>query len=179
LIMFERRRMIAALNEQACIFQETISGGREHLQIAYRPSFSVDPGSDILQAQQHYREQLHEVRRKEMQQGVCLLGPHRDDMEFLVDGVNMLTYGSRGQQRTVALSTKLAELAYMRASTGDEPVLLLDDVFSELDHLRREYLLHEVLQHEQVLLTATDFMSFPEEILAKAHRYQVVRGEIV
>lgn len=178
LIMFERRRMIAALNEQACIFQETISGGREHLQIAYRPSFSVDPGSDILQAQQHYREQLHEVRRKEILQGVCLLGPHRDDMEFLVDGVNMLTYGSRGQQRTVALSTKLAELAYMRASTGDEPVLLLDDVFSELDHLRREYLLHEVLQHEQVLLTATDFMSFPEEILAKAHRYQVVRGEI-
>jgi len=179
LIMFERRRMIAALNEQACIFQETISGGREHLQIAYCPSFSVDPGRDILQAQQHYREQLLAVRRKEIQQGVCLLGPHRDDMEFLVDGVNMLTYGSRGQQRTVALSTKLAELAYMRASTGDEPVLLLDDVFSELDHLRREYLLHEVLQHEQVLLTATDFTSFPEEILAKAHRYQVVRGEIV
>jgi DNA replication and repair protein RecF len=179
LIMFERRRMIAALNEQACIFQETISGGREHLQIAYRPSFSVDPGRDILQAQQHYHEQLHEVRRKEIHQGVCLLGPHRDDMEFLVDGVSMLTYGSRGQQRTVALSAKLAELAYMRASTGDEPVLLLDDVFSELDHLRREYLLQQVLQHEQVLLTATDFMSFPEEILAKAHRYQVVNGEIV
>ena len=179
LIMFERRRMTAALNEQAYIFQETISGGREHLQIAYRPSFSVDPGRDILQAQQDYREQLHEVRRREIHQGVCLLGPHRDDMEFLVDGVSMLTYGSRGQQRTVALSTKLAELAYMRASTGDEPILLLDDVFSELDHLRREYLLHEVLQHEQVLLTATDFMSFPEEILAKAHRYQVVRGEIV
>ena len=119
------------------------------------------------------------MRRKEIHQGVCLLGPHRDDMEFLVDGVSMLTYGSRGQQRTVALSAKLAELAYMRASTGDEPVLLLDDVFSELDHLRREYLLQQVLQHEQVLLTATDFMSFPEEILAKAHRYQVVRGEIV
>ena len=179
LIMFERRRMIAALNEQACIFQETISGGREHLQVVYHPSFSIDPGRDILQAQQHYREQLYEVRRKEIQQGVCLLGPHRDDMEFLVDGVNMLTYGSRGQQRTVALSTKLAELAYMRASTGDEPVLLLDDVFSELDHLRREYLLHEVLQHEQVLLTATDFMSFPEEILTRAHRHQVIKGEIL
>ncbi len=178
LIMFERRRMTAALNEQAYIFQETISGGREHLQIAYRPSFSVDPGRDILQAQQDYREQLHEVRRREIHQGVCLLGPHRDDMEFLVDGVSMLTYGSRGQQRTVALSAKLAELAYMRASTGDEPVLLLDDVFSELDHLRREYLLHQVLQHEQVLLTATDFMSFPEEILAKAHRHQVVNGQI-
>ncbi len=178
LIMFERRRMIASLNEQACTFQETISGGREHLQIAYRPSFNIDPAWDTIQAPQHYREQLHAVRRKEIQQGVCLLGPHRDEMDFLVDGVSMLTYGSRGQQRTVALSTKLAELAYMRASTGDEPVLLLDDVFSELDHLRREYLLHQILQHEQVLLTATDFMSFPPEILTKAHHYQVVNGEI-
>jgi DNA replication and repair protein RecF len=179
LIIFERQRMIASLNEQARTFQETISGGREHLQIAYRPSFNIDPSWDTIQAPQHYRAQLHEARRKEIQQGVCLLGPHRDEMDFLVDGVSMLIYGSRGQQRTVALSTKLAELAYMRASTGDEPVLLLDDVFSELDHLRREYLLHQILQHEQVLLTATDFMSFPPEILTKAHHYQVINGEIV
>jgi len=178
LIMFERRRMIASLNEQAYTFQETISGGREHLQIVYHPSLNLDPAWDTIQAPQHFREQLHEARRKEIQQGVCLLGPHRDDVDFLVDGISMLTYGSRGQQRTVALSTKLAELAYMRASTGEEPVLLLDDVFSELDHLRREYLLQQILQHEQVLLTATDFMSFPPEILTKAHHYQVVNGEI-
>src|SRR5205085_8042112 len=148
------------------------------LQVAYRPSFNVDPGRDILQAQQDYREQLHEVRRKEIHQGVCLLGPHRDDMEFLVDGVSMLTYGSRGQQRTVALSTKLAELAYMRACTGDEPVLLLDDVFSELDAQRRGHLLSEVLQHVQVLLTTTDLTSFPAEILAQAHIYQIIEGEL-
>jgi DNA replication and repair protein RecF len=90
----------------------------------------------------------------------------------------MLTYGSRGQQRTTALSAKLAELAYMRASTGDEPVLLLDDVFSELDSQRRAHLLQEVLRHEQVLLTATDLTSFPEEIVAQAHTYQVVNGEV-
>jgi DNA replication and repair protein RecF len=128
--------------------------------------------------QQHYRTQLREVRRKELLQGVCLLGPHRDDLEFLVNDVNMLTYGSRGQQRTVALSAKLAELAYMRACTGDEPVLLLDDVFSELDAQRRGHLLSEVLQHEQVLLTATDLTSFPAEILAQAHIYQVIEGEL-
>lgn len=178
-IIFERRRMLASLNEQACQFQETISGGREHLQIVYRPSFNIDPAWDTMQAQQHYREQLRQVQRKEIQQGVCLLGPHRDDLEFLVDGVSMLTYGSRGQQRTVALATKLAELAYMRTNAGDEPILLLDDVFSELDHLRREYLLHHVRQHEQVLLTATDFTNFPAELLAQAHSYQVVKGEIL
>jgi DNA replication and repair protein RecF len=177
-IMFERRRMLVSLDEQARTFQEIISGGREQLQMEYRPSFAIDAAWDTLEAQEHYREQLRGVRRKEIQQGVCLLGPHRDDVEFLVDGMSMLTYGSRGQQRTVALSAKLAELAYMHASTGDEPVLLLDDVFSELDHLRREYLLQQILQHEQVLLTATDFMKFPPEILAKARHYQVVKGSL-
>jgi DNA replication and repair protein RecF len=177
-IIFERRRMLSALNAHTTALQETLSGGRERLEIVYRPSFKVEKEWSMAQAQQQYRNQLHEVRRKEIQQGVCLLGPHRDDLEFVVNGVNMLTYGSRGQQRTTALSAKLAELAYMRASTGDEPVLLLDDVFSELDMQRREHLLREVLQHEQVLLTATDLRSFPEEILRQAHIYQVVQGEV-
>jgi len=178
MIIFERQRMVASLNEQVDELQSTISGGREHLQIVYRPSFRVDAAWNTVEALEHYREQLHEARRKEIYQGVCLLGPHRDDLEFLVNGINMLTYGSRGQQRTAALAAKLAELAYMRASTGDEPVLLLDDVFSELDMQRRGHLLHEVLRHEQVLLTATDLASFPEEILSKAHIYQVVSGEL-
>ncbi len=177
-IIFERQRMLSSLNEQTTTLQETLSGGREHLQIVYRPSFKVDPSWNQVEALEHYRIQLREARRKELQQGVCLLGPHRDDLEFLVNGINMLTYGSRGQQRTTALAAKLAELAYMRTSTGDEPVLLLDDVFSELDMQRRGHLLHEVLRHEQVLLTATDLASFPEEILTKAHIYQVVSGEL-
>ncbi|HEV2654301.1 MAG TPA: DNA replication/repair protein RecF, partial [Ktedonobacteraceae bacterium] len=133
LIIYERQRMVAALNQQASGFQEAISGGHEHLQIVYRPSFQVDPAWSLAEAAEHYRVQLHNARKKEIMQGVCLLGPHRDDLEFQVNGINMLTYGSRGQQRTSALSTKLAELAFMRASTGDEPLLLLDDVFSELD----------------------------------------------
>ena len=178
LIIFERQRMLSSLNEQTTILQETLSGGSEHLQVVYRPSFKADPAWNTTEALQHYRIQLREVRRKEILQGVCLLGPHRDDLEFLVNDVNMLTYGSRGQQRTAALSTKLAELAYMRACTGDEPVLLLDDVFSELDARRRAHLLQEVLRHEQVLLTATDLTSFPAEILEQAHTYQVVNGEL-
>src|SRR6266704_1156042 len=159
MITFERRRMVDSLNQHVDELQAIISGGREHLTIIYRA-------------------QLLDARRKEIRQGVCLLGPHRDDLEFLVNGVNMLTYGSRGQQRTVALAAKLAELAYMRACTGDEPVLLLDDVFSELDAQRRGHLLSEVLNHEQVLLTTTDLTSFPAEILAQAHIYQVIEGEL-
>jgi DNA replication and repair protein RecF len=179
MITFERRRMVFSLNQHVDELQAIISGGREHLTIVYRPSFQIDPAWDTIETQQNYRTQLLEARRKEIRQGVCLLGPHRDDLEFLVNGVNMLIYGSRGQQRTAALASKLGELAFMRSVTGEEPVLLLDDVFSELDYLRREYLIRQVLGHEQVFITATDFASFPEEILAKAYRYNVVNGEVL
>jgi len=178
IITFERRRMVASLNQYVDELQAIISGGREHLTIIYHPSFVIESTWDTLATPQHFRMQLLEARRKEIRQGVCLLGPHRDDLEFLVNGVNMLTYGSRGQQRTVALASKLGELAFMRSVTGEEPILLLDDVFSELDFSRREYLLRQVLKHEQVLITATDFASFPEEILSKAQQYQVLGGAV-
>ncbi|HYT36826.1 MAG TPA: DNA replication and repair protein RecF, partial [Ktedonobacteraceae bacterium] len=179
MITFERRRMVDSLNQHVDELQAIISGGREHLTIIYRPSFLIEPAWDSMETLQNYRAQLLDARRKEIRQGVCLLGPHRDDLEFLVNGVNMLTYGSRGQQRTVALASKLGELAFMRTVTGEEPILLLDDVFSELDFSRREYLLRQVLRHEQVLITATDFARFPEEILAKAHQYRVASGEVI
>ncbi len=177
-VVYERVQMIDALNQPANEFQQTISGGREQLHIVYRPSFKVDAQWTTQEASQHYQTQLHEARKRELQLGVCLLGPHRDDLEFMVNGVNMLTYGSRGQQRTAALATKLAELAFMRNSIGDEPVLLLDDVFSELDHARREYLLQQVAQHEQVMLTGADLTGFPATIMQQAHIYQVVDGTL-
>ncbi|GCE04482.1 DNA replication/repair protein RecF [Dictyobacter aurantiacus] len=177
-IIYERRRMVDALNEQANHFQQTISGGREQLQIVYRPSFKVESSWSLSEASQQYQEQLREIRKKEIMQGVCLRGPHRDDLEFLVNGVNMLSYGSRGQQRTAALAAKLAELSFMHTSTGDQPILLLDDVFSELDASRREYLLGQVARYEQVMLTSTDLESFPADMLQRSHRYQVVGGEL-
>jgi len=178
-IVYERQRMVTVLNQYANEFQRAISGGCEQLQIVYHPSLKADQSLSLTEAQKQYREQLGQIRTREILQGVCLLGPHRDDLEFVVNGVNMLTYGSRGQQRTVALATKLAELTFMRISTGDEPVLLLDDVFSELDHLRRDYLLNQVIQHEQIFLTATDLTSFPPEILERAHIYHVVDGDTI
>lgn len=177
-IIYERIRMIDALNEQANQFQQVISGGREHLRINYRPSFRIDPNWSPLEAPQHYREQLLEVRKREIMQGVCLRGPHRDELEFLVNGVNMLSYGSRGQQRTAALAAKLSELSFMHTSTGDQPILLLDDVFSELDSLRREYLLAQVAKYEQVMLTSTDLDSFPADLAQRSYRYRVTEGAL-
>jgi DNA replication and repair protein RecF len=177
-IIYERQRMIKTLNTHVDGLQTLISGGREGLQIVYRPAFEIDPAWNTLDALEHYRRQLHAARRKEIQQGVCLLGPHRDDLDFVANEVNLLTYGSRGQQRTAALSAKLAELEFMRTTTGEEPILLLDDVFSELDAARREYMLRLALDHEQALVTATDMTGIPDEILTQIHRYSVVAGEI-
>jgi DNA replication and repair protein RecF len=178
-IMFERTRMIATINQQAEFFQNSISGGREQLSIIYHPSFKLDDAWSLAERPRQLQGQLLEARRKEILQGVCLLGPHRDDVEFRVNDVNMLSYGSRGQQRTVALSTKLAELAFMQQKTGEQPILLLDDVFSELDVTRREYLLEQVVQYEQVMLTATDLSAFPGSILEQAHTYHVVDGMVL
>jgi DNA replication and repair protein RecF len=178
LLMYERLRMVEALNNEVGELQASLSGGKERLEIAYRPSLRVDPAWNTMEALEQYRVQLREARRREIHQGVCTLGPHRDDLEFLVNGVNMLSYGSRGQQRTVALSAKLAELSYLRKRTGEEPILLLDDVFSELDLQRRAYLLRQVLHHEQVLMTTTDFSGFPPEILEQAHQHRVVQGTL-
>lgn len=178
LLMYERQRMVVALNQEVGELQSILSGGREHLQIVYRPSFRMDPAWNTVEALENYRVQLREARRREIHQGVCSLGPHRDDLEFLVNGVSMLSFGSRGQQRTVALAAKLGELSYMRQATGEEPILLLDDVFSELDLHRRAYLLRQVLHHEQVLMTTTDFSGFPPEILEKAHQHRVVQGTL-
>jgi DNA replication and repair protein RecF len=177
-IIYERVRMVDALNEQANQFQQVISGGREHLQIIYRPSFHIDPSWSPLEAPQHYREQLLEIRKREIMQGVCLRGPHRDELEFLVNGVNMLSYGSRGQQRTAALAAKLSELSFMHTSTGDQPILLLDDVFSELDSLRREYLLAQIARYEQVMLTSTDLDNFPADLAKRSYRYRVTDGAL-
>jgi DNA replication and repair protein RecF len=178
LLMYERMQMVSALNKEVGELQASLSGGQERLEIVYRPSFQVDPAWNTVEALEKYRLQLREARRREIHQGVCSLGPHRDDLEFLVNGINMLSFGSRGQQRTVALSAKLAELSYMRGVTGEEPILLLDDVFSELDLHRRAYLLRQVLHHQQVLMTTTDFSGFPGEILEKAHQYRVVQGTL-
>ena len=178
LLMYERQRMVAALNTEVGEIQASLSGGLERLRIVYHPSFHMDPAWNTHEALEQYRAQLREARRREIHQGVCSLGPHRDDLEFLVNGVNMLSYGSRGQQRTVALAAKLAELSYMRGVTGEEPILLLDDVFSELDLPRRAHLLHQVLRHQQVLMTATDFAGFPPEILEKARQYRIVQGTV-
>jgi DNA replication and repair protein RecF len=167
-LITQRELMVNELNELARPIHHQITAGREELSIDYLPSTgTVD-----------FRDRLRDARRKEIARGMSLVGPHRDDLVFMAGDINMNVYGSRGQQRTIALSLKLAEARYMRSKMGDEPILLLDDVISELDAARRHQLLGSVTSHQQVVITATDLDHFDSGFLSSAALFGVSEGRI-
>jgi DNA replication and repair protein RecF len=118
-------------------------------------------------------------REEEVARGMTLVGPHRDDLAFRVDGVDMRTFGSRGQQRTVTQALKLAEAQLMRAETGQAPVLLLDDVLSELDGRRQAQLLDRVAADQQTIITTTEPEPPALERLAGALRLRAGDGTVL
>jgi len=179
-IVLQRQRTIAELNNQANPIHDQLSGGHEKLTLQYRPSIDKeDPKlGGIPEAEQAFNRALGAARQRELARGLSLIGPHRDDLGFLVNEIDMGTYGSRGQQRTIALSLKLSEARFMLTQTGESPVLLLDDVLSELDPQRRQHLLEAVSNYRQVLITTTDLDRFPSEFLARAERFRVADGRV-
>ncbi len=178
-LMLERARLIERVDAEARRLYAQLSGGAEELQVVYRPSFVAALTATTLESLTGaFRAELATLRRREIHAGVNLLGPHRDDVAFLSQHMDLAVYGSRGQQRSAALATKLAELRFLHEETGEQPILLLDDVLSELDEERRGYLLGMVRGMEQVLLTTTDHASLPADLLADARCYQVVAGTI-
>lgn len=121
---------------------------------------------------------LDHRRTAELAAGVTLYGPHRDDLAFVINQRDLRTYGSRGQQRTAALSLKLAEVQVMAERTGESPILLLDDVMSELDVKRRDMLLDALSGIKQSVITTTDWNDFAPEFLAKSARLTVSNGTV-
>lgn len=127
-----------------------------------------------------FRKQLEELRVQEVRRGVSVLGPHRDDLLFQLGDLSLGAYGSRGQQRTAVLALKLAEVDLMTAETGDTPILLLDDILSELDARRRGFLLSTISGHDyQALITAADMTGFDPAFLERADLLEVRHGEVL
>jgi DNA replication and repair protein RecF len=114
----------------------------------------------VDQIEQGFLDGLREKRRNEIGRGVTTIGPHRDEMRFISNGIDLGIYGSRGQVRTTMMTMKLAEVAWMKEKTGSSPVLLLDEVLAELDETRRSDLIGRVSAHKQALLTTTDVQLF-------------------
>ena len=171
-----------AMNAVADLCRERhaeLTGDAEDLAVKYRPNVPRhgEIGSDA-DIEREFSEALEANRRRELGTGSTAVGPHRDDFTLSADGVDMGTYASRGQARTIGLSLRLAEAAYLKSVRGEEPILLLDDVLSELDSFRRSRVLEVALQYQQVIITTTDLEPIRQSDLGGAAYYEV-RGGVV
>jgi len=200
-LMARRWQAVDALDRLSQPFHRKLTGGQERLRLSYALSFDPTQAPplnyqlplafDALQNRRRawsglkrsaiaaaFRARLTELREREVERGVTLIGPQRDDIHFLVNGVDMTIYGSRGQQRTVALSLRLAERALMLEERGEEPILLLDDVMSELDSMRRAALMGLLDGTEQAILTTSNWEDYQPHFLARACCLSVKAGQI-
>jgi DNA replication and repair protein RecF len=172
------RRLVAVkkLNMLANLMQRRISANKENLTVRY--DFNGMEGDTMTEdLVSWYNNKLKESVELDIIRGVTTVGPHRDDIILEVNGINLRSFGSQGQQRTGVLALKLAELEFIRSETGEYPILLLDDVMSELDVSRREQLLQFICrEHIQTVITATDEAYFPPTRIGRY--YKVKAGTI-
>lgn len=163
-IMKARNSFVSTLDNFSAARHSKLTNNEEKLQLKYSPSFDNNFDCSDIEIEKVFYEILTRCKSKEIMKGTTLYGPHRDDLDIVLDGESTKIYGSQGQQRTCVLSMKLAEIDLMKEESGEFPVLLLDDVLSELDDKRKEYLLESV-QGVQSFITSTDrrfFQRSPE-----------------
>ena len=180
-LIVQRKHTVAALDRLSQVIHDELSGGQGKLNLFYFRSIDKQRGKEDSQVEETaevFAKALQAAREKEIAQGMSLVGPHRDDLRFFVNEVDAGIYASRGQQRTVALSLKLAEAKFMLSATKEHPILLLDDVLSELDARRRHHLLSSVANYQQVLITTTDLDRFEQDFLMQASLSKVAQGRI-
>ncbi len=152
-IMNLRSSYIERINQKAREIQKEISCGKEELSLIYSPSVKLG---------ENYLEKLTEYKEKEKENLFCMVGVHRDDVDIYINGKLAKNYASQGQIRTAVLSLKLAETEIIKEETGEYPVMLLDDILSELDKNRREFLISHI-KGKQIIITCTDVENYFKE----------------
>lgn len=178
-IIYKRLEVLNKLKILARLAQRKLTSGQENLNIEYESTLNVNKDNEKEEINKIFLDKLKRDRESEFDRGYTLSGPHRDDLLFKINEMNVRKYGSQGQQRTVALALKLAELEFMKSESGEYPVLLLDDVFSELDKNRRNTLLSIINDKIQTLITTTDSEDIESLIKDKKNNiYTVKLGEI-
>lgn len=166
-IIRRRKQFVDELNEIVHDIHYRISGEKEDLLLQYEPSIE-----DIF-----FEDELFRVKERDMRQCMTSVGPHRDDLLFSIGEVDIRKFGSQGQQRTSALSLKLSEIELVKQSIHDTPVLLLDDVLSELDSNRQNYLLNSI-HDTQTLITCTGLDEFVKNRFQINKIFKVVQGTV-
>lgn len=178
-----RRQFIQQLEMFAQPIHQTLSGGKEQFALSYHPTFRLPPpaegdAGDHEAIGEAFRRAQESVREEERRRQVSLIGPHRDDMTLLVNGRDVRVFGSQGQQRSAALSLRLAEVALMEDLTGEAPTCLLDDVFSELDTGRRAHLFEVTKERCQTFVSTTDLTLLPGPVQRHASLFEVQEGTL-
>jgi len=178
-IINRRLVFVRQLNEWAAPIQQEISNGREHLSIVYQSSVpEVLDSGDSSKIEEAYQSSYQRLKKREMDRGTTLIGPHRDDLCFLVNEKDVQAFGSQGQQRTAALSVKLAEIELIKHEVGEYPILLLDDVLSELDDIRKTHLLGVFQEKVQTFVTTTSVDGLDHSLLDRATLFEIHQGNV-
>ena len=171
-IIFLRKKFLKEIEKLAQIKHKVISDSE---------IFTLDytcPESDIESICEYLKQQLELKRSEEFGRRQSCVGPHRDDIEFKINGIDAVKFASQGQQRTLVLALKLGELDIIREKTGYAPILLLDDVLAELDETRQNYLLKSIESGIQTIITSVDTLLFEEEFLRDVQIYNIENGAI-
>ncbi|MGP4073109.1 DNA replication/repair protein RecF [Piscibacillus sp. B03] len=179
LILERRFLFLQKLRKWAQPIHEGISRGYEDLTIDYDASVDVSEDMDSEKIKVVLEEHFDQIESKEIDRGTTLVGPHRDDLIFNVNGKNVQTFGSQGQQRTTALSLKLAEIELIYEEVGEYPILLLDDVLSELDDYRQSHLLNTIQGKVQTFVTTTSVDGIAHDTISQAEIYTIHNGQLV
>lgn len=162
-----RTEFIRELNDLVGPIHDKLSGHKEKLRLMYEPNVSADD----------FKKTLTAKRENDLRLKTSTVGPHRDDINFMVNGIDIRKFGSQGQQRTAALSLKLAEIELVKLKIHDTPILLLDDVLSELDSFRQNYLL-ECIKDIQTVITCTGLDEFVNNRFNINRVFKVVDGTV-
>lgn len=171
-LIAERFRLVERIHLYAKEYQAAISEDKEVLTIRYRTMSGLKPEMEIAKIEELIAKRLEQQTRDDIYRGNTGIGPHRDDLDIYLNDSPLKTFGSQGQQRTAVLALKLAELRLVKEWTGEMPVLLLDDVMSELDINRRSSLVG-ILRDYQVFITCTDTQSIQAELSALANADEI------
>jgi DNA replication and repair protein RecF len=177
-ILIKRLGFIEEIKVVAREFQKNISKGNEELDLIYQ-STVTGITSNIDQMKISFKKSLEESFEKEIARGQSVIGPHRDDLTFLINEKEAKSFASQGQQRSIVLALKLSELKVIEHRKGEIPVLLLDDVFAELDESRQDFLLHNLPPNIQTFITTTHISDIQKELLENAKVIKIESGKVL
>ncbi len=177
-IIYLRKKFLKEIEKIAVEKHRTISE-TEALKITYDCSFLAGDEIEIDEIAEKFRVSLENRKLEEIRRCQACVGPHRDDIIFYINGNEAVKYASQGQQRTIVLALKLSELDIITQKTGDEPILLLDDVLAELDDIRQNYLLKSIGDNIQTIITSVDTVLFEDEFLKDVKIYKIEGGTVM